>query len=86
MPKTTDRILTAYHELVYQPGDWVSLTRLRAALADVPRAELDAGLRELFMADQIKLIGEVNQRSLTSADRAAALVLGGDEKHLYRNY
>ncbi|ADD43620.1 hypothetical protein [Stackebrandtia nassauensis] len=77
------RIIDAYDELVYEPGGWVSLTRLREHMSDVEREELDEVLSALFRDGRIKLIAEVNQKTLTHRDREAALHIVGDEKHLY---
>lgn len=77
------RIIDAYDELVYEPGGWVSLTRLRDHMSDVDHEELDEVLSALFRDGRIKLIAEVNQKTLTHEDRAAALHIVGDEKHLY---
>jgi hypothetical protein len=59
-----------------------SLTRLRTALADTPRAELDAALQTLNRAPGVSLIPEENQKVLTAADRDAAIVIGDHAKHL----
>lgn len=83
-PKTVGaRVIDAYNDLVYEPGGWVGLARLRDHLADVNKAELDEVLTGLFRDDRIKLIAEVNQKTLTDRDLAAALHVVGDEKHLF---
>lgn len=84
-PTTTvgARVIDGYEELVYEPGGWVMLTRLRDHLADIDREELDEVLSALFRDGRIKLISEVNQRALTDQDRSAAISIGGDHKHLY---
>ncbi|AOS64599.1 hypothetical protein TL08_19040 [Actinoalloteichus hymeniacidonis] len=76
------RITETYTELATESGSWVSLTRLRAALDFLPRAEFDAALRELAAKPATQLIPEANQKTLTEADRAAAIHLGGEDKHL----
>ncbi|CAM3198439.1 hypothetical protein [Stackebrandtia soli] len=84
IPKTVGaRVIDSYADLTAEPGGWASLADLRAHLADVPRDELDEVLTALFRDDRIKLIAEVNQKTLTDADRAAALHIVGDDKHLY---
>lgn len=75
-------IESAYESLVGRPGGWVSLTRLRSALARVPRAEMDDALRQLSRRPEVYLIPEANQKILTAEDRAAAVDLGGEAKHL----
>ncbi|GLZ36580.1 hypothetical protein [Actinokineospora sp. NBRC 105648] len=76
------RVLAAYTDLAGEPGAYVSLTRLRGALAGFPRAEVDAALTRLAARPETFLIPEINQKTLTSEDRAAALFLGGEDKHL----
>ena len=76
------RIRSAYTRLAPRPGGWVSLTRLRTEVADTPRAEVDAALHNLFRAAGVSLIPEENQKVLTAADSAAAVVIGDESKHL----
>jgi hypothetical protein len=78
----TERIESTYDSLVGRPGGWVSLTRLRGALDRVPRDEIDEALRQLSRRPQVYLIPEANQKILTPEDRAAAVDLGGEAKHL----
>lgn|GEM_PF-1838700 len=84
-PKTVGaRVIDSYEDLAYEPDGWVGLVRLRNHLADVDREELDEVLLALLRDGRIRLIAEVNQRALSDADRAAALLFGGDHKHLYQ--
>lgn len=65
--------------------EWVSLTRLRAELdaRGMSRAEQDDALRAMMReAEDVNLVPENNQKALTDADRAAAIRLGGQDKHL----
>jgi hypothetical protein len=77
-----DRIRDAYATLAPRPGGWVSLTHLRVELVDAPRAEVDAALRTLYRTPGVSLIPEENKKVLTDADRAAAVVIGDQDKHL----
>ncbi|CAM3906289.1 hypothetical protein KIPE111705_30860 [Kibdelosporangium persicum] len=77
-----EEIRSAYRVLAAQPRAWVSLTRLREKLAHLSRGELDAGLVRLNMNPQAQLIPEENQKVLTVADQAAAIRLGGEDKHV----
>lgn len=78
------RVIDAYYTLVNDVSAWVGLRRLREHLADIDQATVNAALTDLFKKDIISLISEANRKSLTDADRAATLLLAGDEKHLYR--
>jgi hypothetical protein len=76
------RLRCAYAALATESGAWVSLTRLRPFFGDLPRADVDEALRALSRADDVNLVPENNQKTLTDADRAAALHVGGQDKHL----
>ena len=76
------RVVSAYRALADEPGAWVSLRRLRPFLADVPRDDVDEALRRLSRSEGVTIAPESNQKTLTEADVAAALRLGGQENHL----
>jgi hypothetical protein len=76
------RIRAAYAELATSPGAWVSLTRLRPSLDDVPKAELDKALERLLDAPDVELEPEDNQKTLKVEDRRAAVRIGGEDRHL----
>ncbi|MGX4652772.1 hypothetical protein ACWCHM_03695 [Micromonospora sp. SCSIO 07396] len=76
------RVRHAYAALAAEPGAWVSLTRLRPFFGDVSTADLDEALRDLEREPDVDIVPEENQKLLTSADVAAALRLGGQDKHL----
>lgn len=76
------RLRTAYAALATEPRAWVALARLRPFFEDLPRADVDEALRRLNQAPDVNLAPEDNQKSLAEADRAAAVRLGGQEKHL----
>ena len=80
--ETIDTIRHAYESLRAEPGAWVSLARLRTRLADIPRATLDAALLHLVLEPGVLIDPEFNQKTLTEADRAAALHMGGEDCHL----
>lgn len=77
-----ERILAAYHRLVSDPGAWVGLAELRGALPDVEAPEFDAAVHRVAELPSVFLTPEMNQKLLTDADRAAAVRLGGEAKHL----
>lgn len=76
------RIRATYARLAHEPGSPVRLSRLRAQLSDVPRAELDSALARLRRAPDVSLIPEENQKTLTDDDREAAVVVGNQHNHL----
>ncbi|MDQ0365672.1 hypothetical protein [Catenuloplanes indicus] len=77
-----ERIRGVYGSLASRAGAWVSLASLRPHFADVPRADLDAALRQLSREDDVHLAPEDNQKSLTAAEVDAAIRTGGQDKHL----
>lgn len=77
-----NRVRAAYDKLADLPQAWVSLTDLRAELTGASAAEVDAALMKMAVARTIVLVPEDNQKTLTDEDRAAAIHLGGEDKHL----
>jgi hypothetical protein len=76
------RIRAAYAALAAEPGAWVILTRLRPLLSDVPKARVDEVLVAMERLEDVNLVPESNQKTLTPDDRAAAVVIGDQDKHL----
>ena len=76
------RILNAYEALKDEPGGWVSLTRLRPFFGDVSQAAMDDALRKVSRELGVTLAPQSNQKVLTDADLAAALHIGGQDKHV----
>jgi hypothetical protein len=76
------RVRAAYHQLARRPGSWVALVEVRSALADVPRDEVDTALLRLYQTPGVSLIPEENQKTLTAADRSAAVRIGNKDNHL----
>jgi hypothetical protein len=79
---TEDLIRNAYTKLTQRPGGWVGLAHLRSELTDAPRPDVDAALHTLYRAPGVSLIREENQKALTTADHDAAIMIGGQNKHL----
>jgi hypothetical protein len=77
-----EQVRGAYDRLVVRPGGWVGLAQLRNELAHIPRADLDAVLRQLYRTPGVTLIPEENQKVITADDRAAAIEIGDQDKHL----
>jgi hypothetical protein len=76
------KLRRAYSSLADRPGDWVGLRRLRAALPDIARADLDRELVRLYQDPGVSIIPEENQKTLTDADRAASVRIGTKENHV----
>lgn len=60
----------------------MGLAGLREQLADVPRAQVDETLTRMERLPDVNLVPESNQKTLTPADREAAVLIGGQRKHL----
>ena len=76
------RIRSAYRELVLEPRGWVGLRSLRERLGDLSREDIDTGLLRLDLMPGVYLQPESDQKSLADGDRAAAIRIGGESKHL----
>jgi hypothetical protein len=63
-------------------GEFVGLADLREKLSGITRAELDAELARMYRAQEINLIPRSSGIQTTDADRAAAIHMGGEDKHL----
>ncbi|WP_158603528.1 hypothetical protein [Micromonospora radicis] len=76
------RVRQAYHELAAGPGAYVMLADLRTALADLSRAQVDTALVQLNRERNVHLVPESNQKVLKPQERAAAVSIGNQDKHL----
>jgi hypothetical protein len=76
------KVRAAYVRLAARAGGWVDLVRLRGELPDVSKQELDAALTRMYRTPGVSLIPEENQKTLTAEDRAAAVEIGDQDKHL----
>lgn len=76
-----DRVVRAYHDLAKEKREWVALTALRRALADVDRTDLDSAIKQMHRNKSLMLTLEENQSRLSKEDRTAALRLGPDNMH-----
>lgn len=87
MNPTTDpaeirtRILDTHARYADRPQGWVGLAEIRAGV-QAPRDLVDRELVRLAEDGVATFTPEMNQRLLTAMDRAAALRLGGEAKHL----
>jgi hypothetical protein len=80
-----DQVRAAYQALAGEAGDWVSLTQVRARLADgLDRQAVDEVLAQMGRTPGVHLVPETAQFNLTPADRAAAVRIGGRDQHLIR--
>ena len=77
-----ERIRHAYGALAGEPGELVSLARLRDELPDIPRPRLDQALLDLDRQRVIQLEPDPHRIALSDRAKAAALPLGGEDMHL----
>ncbi|MBB4917556.1 hypothetical protein [Streptosporangium saharense] len=78
----TTRIRAAYAKLADKPGDWINLVRLRPLLGDATREEVDIALKGMIHIPEVSIVPESNRKTLTPEARAAAVIIGEQEKHL----
>ena len=78
-----DRARDAYNQLAKKPGDWVSVKRIRDKMGkDLPRRKVDEAFRSMNNQPDVGFVPEANQKTLTQADRDAAVNIGDQDKHL----
>lgn len=65
-------------------GGWVGLAAIRERMSHLSRAEQDAALRKLNRTPGVQVHPLANFKSLTPADRAAAMDLGDEQVHAIR--
>ncbi|GIF76978.1 hypothetical protein [Asanoa siamensis] len=75
-------IRKAYAEIAAHAGELVSLAALRPRLAGAERADVDAALVGLSAEPDVRIIPESNQKTLTAAQREAAVRIGNQDRHL----
>jgi hypothetical protein len=73
-------IRAAYAQLT-GPGTWVKLSRIRP-LVGADRELVDAALLALNLDRDVSIEPESDQKTLTEADRAAAVWMGNEWKHV----
>jgi hypothetical protein len=76
------RIRQAYTELARRPGEWVTLADLRARLVGLERSTVDAALVSLNQRREVSIVPESNQKTLTAEQRAAAVSIGNQDRHI----
>lgn len=77
-----DAVRDAYQQIA-APGRWANLADVRAKLdSTLPRNRVDEALRGLERRPDVNLVPESNQKTLTPAQRAAAVSIGDQNKHL----
>lgn len=79
--KTRQDIMEAYGKWVEPHNDLVSLVKIRASVPHVEHDELSATLKEMDRERLIQLDPDPNQKALPREARAAAVKLGGEDKH-----
>jgi hypothetical protein len=72
----------AYAEIAPAAGAWVTLANLRNRLPEFAKGDVDLALRRLNSAPDIQLVPESNQKTLSAAERAGAVRIGNEDKHL----
>ncbi len=81
-----DQVVQAVRQIEQRAGsktgaDYHSLKDVRDLLPGLTRAEVDVALKNLSGKNGVNIVGEAMQRSLTDDQRAAAIKLGGTDRH-----
>ncbi|MEU7477755.1 hypothetical protein AB0A63_17320 [Lentzea sp. NPDC042327] len=77
-----DLIKQVYLELGDGYQDWVRLAKLRPRLDGAEREEVDQTLLKMVKDGSTHLVASANRKVLTDEDHAAAIRIGGEDKHL----
>ncbi|WP_051386245.1 hypothetical protein [Actinokineospora inagensis] len=75
-------VRAAIEKLARRKGGWVDLVDLRTELWQQSRTAQDAHLARMSRERKIHLVPESNRKTITSADQAAAIRIGGEWNHL----
>ncbi|GAA2861334.1 hypothetical protein [Nonomuraea rubra] len=78
----TEAVIASYITANATPGRWTSLTEIRQHLTRWTRPQVDTTLRLMERLEDVCIAPESNQKTLTEQDRAAAVEIGGQAKHL----
>ncbi|GGK81490.1 hypothetical protein Sme01_63170 [Sphaerisporangium melleum] len=78
------RIREAYAKITPGAGRWVSMTRLRAFLADIDRDLQDDVLRTMMLAGRVDIVPVAITGDLSPEDHAAAIIIGSTPNHQFR--
>ncbi|MFF0245019.1 hypothetical protein ACWEU6_36295 [Streptosporangium sandarakinum] len=80
----TDRIRSAYNVIAETRGDWVSIADIRDMIGSYQATKelVDAGLKSMIHDPDVSIVPENNQKVLSERKRAAAVVIGDQDKHL----
>lgn len=76
------RVREAYDSLAPHPGTWVRHTDVRRQIGGVPAETLDEVFRLLSLAEDVEMMPESNQKTLSEEDRRNAVRVGGQDTHL----
>lgn len=75
-------IRQVYLELGDGYDDWVRLAKIRPQLDGAGREEVDETLLKMVQGGDTHLVASANRKVLTDDDHAAAIRIGGEDKHL----
>lgn len=80
---STPELRIAILTILDKRATWMTLVDLRAKFGGaIARENLDAAILDLLATHAVRLIPESNQKTLTEADWAAAIWIGGKGFHL----
>lgn len=80
-PTSEQQVRDVYAWYVGQTGRTVSLRHIRESLPEIGREDLDKVLDEMSLLPDVSLLPEPNRKALSEADREAAVMIGGQDRH-----
>jgi hypothetical protein len=81
-PRLESLIREVYQDLSVGPQDWIRLARIRPRLNGADKREVDDALLRMMKTGTVHLAPDSNRKVLTEDDHAAAIRIGGVDKHL----
>ncbi len=80
-PSAEQQVRDVYTWYAGQTGRTVSLRAIREGLPELGREELDQVLDTMSLHPDVSLLPEPNRKALSQADREAAVLIGGQDRH-----
>ena len=82
LPTSPVTDMRAAYARLREPGEWASIADLRDQTPHLTRDQQDLALRRIEQMDDANVVPESNQKALSERERAAAVVIGDQPKHL----
>lgn len=89
MPTAHQAVFTAFDQIGAAPGVWVQIAVLRSVMGGLPgaagsmsRTDQDRALNDLYLHPRVVIMADADERRLSDQQRRAAVIIGGEARHL----